>query len=70
MLFLDSRLFSKKLKFYISILFLEIMIVFKKKCLFYFYCDVYIIGIGKSRWSKEYSKEGVGWCDESIRDCN
>lgn len=36
------------------------MIMLKKKCLFYFYCDVYIIGIWKSRWSEEYSKEGVG----------
>lgn len=32
----------------------------KKKCSFHFYCTVHTTGAWKSRWSKEYSKEGVG----------
>lgn len=53
--------YSVKNQNFISILFSEIMMMLKKKkWSFYFYCDVHTTGAWKSRWSKEYSKEGVG----------
>lgn len=52
--------YSVKNQNFISILFSEIMIMLKKKWSFFFYYDVHTTGAWKSRWSKEYSKEGVG----------